>query len=137
MFEREAAGLRAAAAVQKKREPHGHQDFCQVGGGWWGWGRPHSWLRPTPPAALSADTPAAHPLRLPQVCWDGGELVLCDRCPAAYHLDCLGLGEADVEGVWSCPQHACAACARKAGAVGGMLFSCEGCAHAYCEVRRR
>lgn len=36
---------------------------------------------------------------------------------------------------WSCPQHSCAACARRADAVGGMLFRCEGCAHAYCEVR--
>jgi hypothetical protein len=22
-------------------------------------------------------------------CWDGGELVLCDQCPAAYHPACL------------------------------------------------
>ena len=26
-----------------------------------------------------------------QVCWDGGSLVLCDNCPAAYHPECLGL----------------------------------------------
>jgi hypothetical protein len=26
-----------------------------------------------------------------QVCWDGGDLVCCDGCPAAYHPECLGL----------------------------------------------
>ena len=98
---------------------------------------------------------------------------------AAYHADCLGLVDAEVQAAkrWLCPQHACAICQRKAQvrrgrrggcvqraawscagpslprpqaasahvgvnrfpvppapqAVGGMLFRCEGCAHAYCE----
>lgn len=30
------------------------------------------------------------------VCWDGGNVVLCDRCPAAYHTDCLGYDAAEV-----------------------------------------
>ncbi len=27
------------------------------------------------------------------LCHDGGELVLCDRCPRSYHVACLGLAE--------------------------------------------
>jgi hypothetical protein len=52
-----------------------------------------------------------------QVCWDGGDLVCCDQCPAAYHADCLGLGHAELEAVptWACPQHRCGVCQRKAG----------------------
>ena len=23
------------------------------------------------------------------LCWDGGEMVCCDYCPASYHLECL------------------------------------------------
>ncbi|PRW60864.1 SNF2 super family [Chlorella sorokiniana] len=70
-----------------------------------------------------------------QVCWDGGELICCDGCPAAYHADCLGLVDAEVQAAkrWMCPQHACAICQRSSNAVGGMLFRCEGCCHAYCE----
>lgn len=26
-----------------------------------------------------------------QICWDGGELVCCSECPAAYHAACLGV----------------------------------------------
>ena len=26
-------------------------------------------------------------------CGDGGELLLCDLCPAAYHLECIGAGQ--------------------------------------------
>ena len=26
-------------------------------------------------------------------CWDGGDLVLCDFCPAAFHLECMGLSK--------------------------------------------
>ncbi|CAM6057150.1 unnamed protein product [Sphagnum tenellum] len=34
-------------------------------------------------------------------CGDGGELVLCDGCPAAYHQDCLGLDSVPA-GDWYC-----------------------------------
>jgi chromodomain-helicase-DNA-binding protein 4 len=38
------------------------------------------------------------------VCQQGGEIILCDTCPKAYHLCCLDpeLDEAP-EGKWSCP----------------------------------
>ena len=39
-----------------------------------------------------------------EVCQQGGEIMLCDTCPKAYHLVCLEppLDEAP-EGKWSCP----------------------------------
>nr|KAG5696298.1 hypothetical protein BaRGS_027908 [Batillaria attramentaria] len=42
-----------------------------------------------------------------EVCQQGGEIILCDTCPRAYHLVCLEpeLEEAP-EGKWSCP-HCC------------------------------
>ncbi|KAL4421455.1 hypothetical protein ABPG75_010746 [Micractinium tetrahymenae] len=69
-----------------------------------------------------------------QICWDGGELVCCDFCPAAYHAECLGLSPAELASTkrWSCPQHSCAVCARRSQAV-AMLFRCEACPEAYCE----
>jgi hypothetical protein len=43
------------------------------------------------------------------VCWDGGSMILCDRCPAAYHGACLGLGPQQIKALgstqWSCPHH--------------------------------
>lgn len=61
-----------------------------------------------------------------QVCWDGGELVCCDVCPAAYHAECLGQDPSHLEAKqhWACPHHACAACGRGPVAAGGMLFRC-------------
>lgn len=39
-----------------------------------------------------------------EVCQQGGEIILCDTCPRAYHLVCLEpeLDKAP-EGKWSCP----------------------------------
>ncbi|KAH7281561.1 hypothetical protein KP509_36G053700 [Ceratopteris richardii] len=36
-------------------------------------------------------------------CGDGGDLVLCDACPLAYHSECVGLPNIP-EGEWFCPQ---------------------------------
>jgi hypothetical protein len=36
------------------------------------------------------------------VCIDGGELLLCDKCPSAFHHACVGL-QATPEGDWCCP----------------------------------
>ena len=67
-----------------------------------------------------------------QVCADGGSLVMCDWCPCAYHLECLGVEEVSKFN-WSCPHHQCQTCGRKAHAVGGLLFRCEVCPAAFCE----
>ena len=36
------------------------------------------------------------------ICGDGGELIICDGCPRAYHVDCLKLAGIP-EGEWFCP----------------------------------
>jgi len=64
-----------------------------------------------------------------------GSLRGCDFCPAAYHLECIGMSEEDAVswGGWSCPHHSCSHCGRKAAAAGGLLFRCSVCPKAYCE----
>ena len=43
-----------------------------------------------------------------KVCNDGGELLCCDSCPAAYHTFCLNPPLKDVpEEEWMCPRCAC------------------------------
>ncbi|TMS17926.1 Chromodomain-helicase-DNA-binding protein 4 [Larimichthys crocea] len=42
-----------------------------------------------------------------EVCQQGGEIILCDTCPRAYHMVCLDPDmEKAPEGTWSCP-HCC------------------------------
>lgn len=36
-------------------------------------------------------------------CRDGGELLCCDGCPAAYHPACLGLQAGLQDAAWYCP----------------------------------
>jgi len=80
-----------------------------------------------------------------EVCQQGGEIILCDTCPRAYHLVCLDpeLDEAP-EGKWSCPhcetngpenavvdeedEHMefCRVCKE-----GGELLCCDNCPNAY------
>ena len=80
-----------------------------------------------------------------EVCKQGGEIILCDTCPRAYHLVCLEpeLTEAP-EGKWSCPvcekegpsiveeeeddEHmdTCRVCKE-----GGELLCCDSCPSAY------
>lgn len=39
-----------------------------------------------------------------EVCQQGGEIILCDTCPRAYHMVCLDPDmENAPEGTWSCP----------------------------------
>lgn len=64
-------------------------------------------------------------------CWDGGEILVCDHCPASFHLDCLGLKECP-SGLFSCPLHKCHSC-RRSISNASLLFRCEVCPRAYCE----
>ncbi|KAK1426849.1 hypothetical protein QVD17_15529 [Tagetes erecta] len=43
------------------------------------------------------------------VCQYGGELVLCDQCPSAFHTSCVGLKEVPA-GEWFCPSCCCRIC---------------------------
>uniref|UniRef100_A0A8C1V302 Chromodomain helicase DNA binding protein 4a n=1 Tax=Cyprinus carpio TaxID=7962 RepID=A0A8C1V302_CYPCA len=41
-----------------------------------------------------------------EVCQQGGEIILCDTCPRAYHMVCLDPDmEKAPEGTWSCPHY--------------------------------
>lgn len=79
-----------------------------------------------------------------EVCQQGGEIILCDTCPRAYHLVCLEPElEEPPEGKWSCPH-----CEADGGAAeeedddehqefcrvckdGGELLCCDSCPSAY------
>ncbi|XP_055947737.1 chromodomain-helicase-DNA-binding protein 4-like isoform X3 [Argiope bruennichi] len=77
-----------------------------------------------------------------EVCQQGGEIILCDTCPRAYHLVCLDPDlEEPPEGKWSCPhcegegiqeqeddEHMefCRICKD-----GGELLCCDSCPSAY------
>ncbi|MCJ1399711.1 hypothetical protein MMC11_002913 [Xylographa trunciseda] len=71
-----------------------------------------------------------------QVCWDGGELILCSTCPRSYHYMCLDkhfktMSKAKTQ--FHCPQHQCADCLQKTGDAGGMIYRCRWCERGYCE----
>ncbi|KAL0268514.1 UNVERIFIED_CONTAM: hypothetical protein PYX00_010429 [Menopon gallinae] len=77
-----------------------------------------------------------------EVCQQGGEIILCDTCPRAYHLVCLDPElEETPEGKWSCPHceaegtqeqdddehnEFCRLCKD-----GGELLCCDSCTSAY------
>ncbi|XP_024531612.1 zinc finger CCCH domain-containing protein 19 [Selaginella moellendorffii] len=66
------------------------------------------------------------------VCFDGGDLILCDQrtCPKAYHLGCIGRDQEFFrkKGNWHCGWHFCDGenCSKKAS------FRCYTCPKAYC-----
>ncbi|KAG0567460.1 hypothetical protein KC19_7G136400 [Ceratodon purpureus] len=64
------------------------------------------------------------------ICFDGGDLVLCDRrsCPKAYHLSCIGRDAAffKKKGAWLCGWHFCSVCTKPGS------FQCYTCPTAYC-----
>jgi len=74
-------------------------------------------------------------------CGDGGMLLLCDFCPASYHLECAGIEQvvfifplplykccaitfpAQVPArQWMCPHHTCVGCGKKAHECSNCLF---------------
>mmetsp|Transcript_6234 Transcript_6234/g.11764 ORF Transcript_6234/g.11764 Transcript_6234/m.11764 type:complete len:696 (+) Transcript_6234:1-2088(+) len=66
------------------------------------------------------------------LCKVGGDLVCCNWCPRSYHPTCIGREDIP-KGYFSCPQHICSECGRKASDAGGLLFRCVVCPCAYCE----
>lgn len=72
------------------------------------------------------------------LCWDGGDLWMCDFCPSSYHkkLECVTnitcMTSDNSKSLWKCPHHKCGLCQRDLESV-MMLFACEICPAAYCE----
>ncbi|KFU95427.1 Chromodomain-helicase-DNA-binding protein 5, partial [Chaetura pelagica] len=63
-----------------------------------------------------------------EVCQQGGEIILCDTCPRAYHLVCLDPElEKAPEGKWSCPH-----CVSGGGIWGDEGWDCSG--HPFCSA---
>ncbi|XP_057788482.1 zinc finger CCCH domain-containing protein 19 [Salvia miltiorrhiza] len=64
------------------------------------------------------------------ICFDGGELVLCDRrgCPKAYHPSCVNRDEAffKSKGRWNCGWHLCSICEKNA------RYMCYTCTFSLC-----
>ncbi|EOX97867.1 Nucleic acid binding,zinc ion binding,DNA binding, putative isoform 2 [Theobroma cacao] len=65
------------------------------------------------------------------ICFDGGDLVLCDRrgCPKAYHTACVGRDEAffRAKGKWNCGWHLCSNCKKNA------YYMCYTCTFSLCK----
>ena len=64
-----------------------------------------------------------------QACGDGGELILCPRCPVSIHAHCCGLHPDDFQ---CCNHHHCVPCGKNAVGAGGLLYCCQSCPSAYC-----
>ncbi|KAK4795312.1 hypothetical protein SAY86_013306 [Trapa natans] len=66
------------------------------------------------------------------VCFDGGDLVLCDRrgCPKAYHPSCVNRDEAffRTKGQWNCGWHICSNCGKNA------YYMCYTCTYSLCKT---
>lgn len=71
-----------------------------------------------------------------QVCWDGGDLILCSGCPRSYHYQCLDRdfkAKSKAKIGFNCSQHQCFDCQQKTTDAGGMLLRCRWCERGYCE----
>lgn len=65
------------------------------------------------------------------MCQQGGEIILCDTCPRAYHLVCLDPElEKAPEGKWSCPHCVSASATARVGDISGGETSLGRCGDA-------
>ncbi|XP_020202031.1 uncharacterized protein LOC109787863 [Cajanus cajan] len=66
------------------------------------------------------------------VCQYGGELILCDQCPSAFHRTCLGLEDIP-DGDWFCPSCRCGICGqiKMEGTEDVLFLTCIQCEHKY------
>uniref|UniRef100_A0A4W5NC09 Uncharacterized protein n=1 Tax=Hucho hucho TaxID=62062 RepID=A0A4W5NC09_9TELE len=61
-----------------------------------------------------------------EVCQQGGEIILCDTCPRAYHMVCLDPDmEKAPEGKWSCPHCVSTKCTQSEA--GTQILQCQTC----------
>ncbi|CAD5335764.1 unnamed protein product [Arabidopsis thaliana] len=61
------------------------------------------------------------------VCHWGGDLLLCDGCPSAFHHACLGLSSLPEEDLWFCPCCCCDICGSMESPANSKLMACEQC----------
>lgn len=61
------------------------------------------------------------------VCHFGGDLLLCDGCPSAFHHTCVGLANLPEEELWFCPCCCCDICGSMVTSGNSKLMSCEQC----------
>ncbi|KAG7535371.1 Zinc finger FYVE/PHD-type [Arabidopsis thaliana x Arabidopsis arenosa] len=61
------------------------------------------------------------------VCHWGGDLLLCDGCPSAFHHTCLGLSSLPEEDLWFCPCCCCDICGSMDSPANSKLMACEQC----------
>ncbi|XXG85886.1 hypothetical protein AAC387_Pa11g0892 [Persea americana] len=66
-------------------------------------------LRPETDQRVKGDYSCCESDGICSICHYGGDLVLCDYCPSAFHLKCIGL-ENLPEGKWSCASCQCGIC---------------------------
>ncbi|KAK7276009.1 hypothetical protein RIF29_17139 [Crotalaria pallida] len=66
------------------------------------------------------------------VCQSGGDLILCDQCPSAFHKECLGLEDIP-DGDWFCPLCHCPNCCKSTTGrtEEGQFLTCSQCEHKY------
>ncbi|XP_010556511.1 PREDICTED: increased DNA methylation 1 [Tarenaya hassleriana] len=60
------------------------------------------------------------------ICHWGGELVLCDGCPSAFHYGCIGLKGLPEGNFWFCPSCCCGICGSRES-TRDSLVTCEQC----------
>ncbi|XWS25514.1 hypothetical protein CRYUN_Cryun27aG0074700 [Craigia yunnanensis] len=58
-------------------------------------------------------------------CRNGGKLICCERCPSAFHMNCLGLEEVP-KGDWFCPSCCCGICCIECLS-GDIFLTCQQC----------
>uniref|UniRef100_A0A0E0K7S9 Zinc finger CCCH domain-containing protein 44 n=1 Tax=Oryza punctata TaxID=4537 RepID=A0A0E0K7S9_ORYPU len=90
--------------------------------------------------AATAVIPAAKPARRREdeeevvcfICFDGGNLVVCDRrgCPKVYHPACIKRDEAFFQSrsKWNCGWHICSSCEK------AVHYMCYTCTYSLCKV---
>ncbi|KDP41622.1 hypothetical protein JCGZ_16029 [Jatropha curcas] len=67
------------------------------------------------------------------ICLDGGDLILCDKCPSAFHKDCIGL-QVIPDGDWFCPLCCCKICSHYENE---NLQQDDGCIHSCHQCMRK
>ncbi|XP_077233639.1 uncharacterized protein LOC143875941 [Tasmannia lanceolata] len=90
-------------------------------------------FEPDPLMQIESDKPCLEDSEC-SVCHFGGRLVLCDQCPSAFHIKCIGLKGTPM-GTWFCPFCQCGICGQGEFDTDAItektVFYCDQCQHEY------